>query len=99
MTSLEQHKVDEEGEPVVPEPGLQAADIRRTLLQTVISILVVFTLAVVAGVHYREELTSMGQSFVDTLGGVGLLLCYFAMDAFLLPIPQDPFAALAISRS
>ena len=57
----------------------------------------IFGIAVVAGLYYRHELTAIGEEFVAALGGVGLLICYFSMDAFLLPIPQDPFATLALT--
>ena len=77
--------------------GLKMADLRRALVQTGLSILVIFLLALFAGFHYRQEITVFGERFVETLGGVGLLLCYFSMDAFLLPLPQDPFAVLALT--
>ena len=70
---------------------------RKLILQTAFSVALIFALAVLAGVYFRNELATAGEGFVDSLGGTGLFLCYFGMDAFLLPIPQDPFAALALS--
>jgi membrane protein YqaA with SNARE-associated domain len=77
--------------------GLESAVLRRALLQTGLSILVIFLLALFAGFHYRQEIAAYGESFVEALGGFGLLLCYFCMDAFMLPLPQDPFAVLALT--
>lgn len=77
--------------------GEGAAPLRRLLIQTAVSVLVIFLAALFVGAVFLEQLNQVGESFVQALGGQGLFLCYFAMDAFLLPLPQDPFATLALS--
>ena len=74
-----------------------ASSLKRLLVQTAASILIIFGASVLAGTLFLEQLNQVGQDFVGALGGPGLFLCYFAMDAFLLPLPQDPFATLALS--
>ena len=78
-------------------PQEDASSLKRLLVQTAVSILLIFAASFFAGALFLEQLNQVGEGFVGVLGGPGLFLCYFAMDAFLLPLPQDPFATLALS--
>lgn len=82
---------------VDPTQNSDAQAFRKLLLQTLFSVVLIFGVALLAGFLFLDELTEAGEQFVVAFGGGGLFACYFAMDAFLLPVPQDPFATLALA--
>lgn len=90
-SDTEERPSDDPGLPM----GIKRADLRLLMLHTGISLLLIFGVAVMIGIHYRPEIHSLGAAFVKNFAGWGLFLCFFTMDAFMLPIPQDPFSVLA----
>jgi membrane protein YqaA with SNARE-associated domain len=79
--------------------ALTAAD-RRTLLGFAARLLgvlgLLFAAGAIAAAVWRETMLAAGRWFVDTLGGPGVALAFFATDIFPIPVPPDTFSAMAL---
>lgn len=72
-------------------------DYRRMLLQTLIGAAVVVAVAGVAGLLLYDTLVTLGNLFVEKLGGPGVFVAFVITDGLGVPVPPDTFAMFALT--
>lgn len=72
-------------------PGL-----RRLFLQLIVGIAVFMVIVGVLAFAFEDVLVATGRGFVERLGGPGVGLAFFILDAVWIPIPHETFSGLAL---
>lgn len=69
---------------------------KKLIFKIAMSVLALMALIGITAKLFKEELLSMGQLFVEHLGGLGVALGFFIPDAFPNPVWHDAFLFFAL---
>jgi membrane protein YqaA with SNARE-associated domain len=89
-------------EPAPPDAPLPLTEggappgLRRLFLQLIVGIVIFMGIVAVLALAFEDVLLATGQGFVERLGGPGVGLAFFILDAVWLPIPHETFSGLAL---
>lgn len=70
---------------------------RRLVVQTLLGLAGVVALITALGVFFREPLTALATTLLDTFGLPGLFVGVVASDAFSFPVPQSAYFVVTIA--
>ena len=70
--------------------------LRKLLMQTVLGLIGLLAIFLVVGAVFYQQLVTLGTWTVTHLGGPGLVIAFFVLDAVWLPIPHETFSGLAL---
>ena len=94
VPQLMQHDTQEIAQPAFVADA--EIDVRRLALQTLASLLLVMVAIGTVVYVFKGPMTAASRFFVEALGGAGVGVGFFAVDAFTLPLPNDAFSAFAL---
>ncbi len=83
---------------ITPEQANAGAtlEVRRLALQTMFGIGGFMVVALAVSVILHEPLIAVGERFVESLGGFGVMLGFIIPDALTVPLPGDAFSLIGL---
>lgn len=66
-------------------------NLKKILIQTVVGILLIFVVLGIAGYLFKQPLIAFSEKFVESVGGLGVLVGFYLVDGCFVPIPNDLF--------
>lgn len=82
---------------ITPEQDANATlEVRRLALQTMLGIGGFMVVALAVSVALQEPLIEAGKMFVESMGGVGVMLGFAIPDALTVPLPGDAFSLIGL---
>ena len=76
--------------------AVEPLDLRKLAIQTAIGLAAFLFVLLVIGIILHEPLVALGERFVESMGGVGVMLGFLIPDAFTVPLPGDAFSTVGL---